>query len=176
MSTVEFQETQMAGVYKLEINESAEELKQMLVSQKTAYGYERIQLLYLLKTGQATTIKQAAHLLGRNRVTLQTWLRQYREGGIERLLEKKHSPGRPRAIPTWAEQALEKKLEDSQGMESYGEICQWLREKLGITAKYKTVHKLVFYRLKAAPKVSRTQSASQSKMGLQAIKKTSQPT
>jgi transposase len=61
-------------------------------------------------------------------------------------------------------------------MNSYGKICQWLEEKLGVDAKYKTVHKLVFYRLKASPKVPRTQSINQSEMRLEDFKKTSQLT
>jgi hypothetical protein len=38
----------MAGVYKLEIAESEEDLKHLLRIQKTASAKERIQLLYLL--------------------------------------------------------------------------------------------------------------------------------
>lgn len=60
----------MAGVYKLEIKESKEALKQLLKGQKTAQGKERMQLLYLLKTAQAKTVQAAAQLLGRHRVTL----------------------------------------------------------------------------------------------------------
>jgi hypothetical protein len=62
----------MAGVYKLEITETEADLKQRLRTQKTASDKERIQLLYLLKTEQATTIQAAAALLGRHRVTLQS--------------------------------------------------------------------------------------------------------
>jgi predicted transcriptional regulator len=68
----------MAGVYKLEISEPEEELKSLLRVQKTASGKERVQLLYLLKSGQAKTVERAASLLGRNRVTAQKWLRHYR--------------------------------------------------------------------------------------------------
>jgi hypothetical protein len=46
----------MAGIYKLEIQESEEELKQLLGAQKTASGKERIHLLYLLKSKQALTV------------------------------------------------------------------------------------------------------------------------
>ncbi len=46
----------MAGVYKLEIQESAEELKHLLRAQTKAGSKERIQLLYLLQTQQAKTI------------------------------------------------------------------------------------------------------------------------
>ena len=52
----------MAGVYKLEIKESEAELKQLLGGQRTATGKERVQLLYLLKTGQAATVQTAAQL------------------------------------------------------------------------------------------------------------------
>lgn len=71
----------MTGVYKLEIQESEEELKQLLRQQKTASGKERMQLLYLLKTEQAKTVQDASAILGRYRATLQEWLRSYREGG-----------------------------------------------------------------------------------------------
>lgn len=75
----------MAGVYKLEIQEDEKTLKQLLCQQRTATGKERVQLLYLLKSKQATTVQQAACLLGRHRVTLQEWLQRYREGGIDSL-------------------------------------------------------------------------------------------
>ncbi len=60
----------MSGVYQLEIKETPEELKELLASQKTATAKERVQLLYLLKTGHGQTISQTAEILGRNRVTL----------------------------------------------------------------------------------------------------------
>ncbi len=48
-----------------------------------------------------------------------------------------------------------------------------IEEKIGIEAKYKTVHKLVYYRLKASPKVARPKSLEQSEERLEAFKKTS---
>jgi aromatic ring hydroxylase len=53
----------MAGVYKLEITETEADLKQRLRHAKTASDKERLQLLYLLKSGQASTIQSAATLL-----------------------------------------------------------------------------------------------------------------
>lgn len=137
----------MAGVYKLEIQESEAELKQLLGVQRTALGKERVQLLYLLKTKQAKTVQMAAQLLGRHRVTVQEWLSRYRAGGIKTMLEIKVPPGRARAILTWAERALAKRLQEPEGFESYGAIQEWLKTNLGIIAPYKTVHKLVYYRL-----------------------------
>jgi len=133
----------MAGVYKLDIQESETELKHLLREQKAAAAKERVQLLYLLKTRQAKTVQQAAKMLGRNRVTVQEWLQSYRKGGLDQLLRHNKSAGRPRSLPKWAEQALEKRLQQPQGFESYGAICQWLEQQLGIVVKYKTVHQLV---------------------------------
>jgi transposase len=153
----------MSGVYHLNIKESAEELKQMLCEQKITIFKERVHVLYLLKTGYAKTIIGAAEILGRNRSTLQQWLQVYRDQGIEGLLEKKHSPGRPRAIPQWAEKVLESQLRKQEGFNDYQELVEWLQENLGIEAKYKTVYKLVHYRLESSPKVPRPQSVEQSK-------------
>lgn len=46
----------MAGVYKIDITESEEELKQLLKREKTGSAKERIQVLYLLKTKKAKTV------------------------------------------------------------------------------------------------------------------------
>lgn len=162
----------MAGVYKLEITESEEELKHLLRTQKTAFAKERIQLLYLLKSKQAQTVECAASLLGRHRVTVQTWLKLYRQGGLAALLERKVAPGRQQSIPQWAQNALRKRLNESEGFNSYGEICQWLQTQLGISAPYKTVHQLVHYRLGASPKVARPQSVNNTDERVETFKKT----
>ncbi|WP_375502146.1 hypothetical protein [uncultured Nostoc sp.] len=60
----------MSGVYQLEIKETEEELKKLLAIQKTASCKERVQLVYLLKTGHGQTISQTAEMIGHNRVTL----------------------------------------------------------------------------------------------------------
>lgn len=162
----------MAGVYKLEIAESVEDLKQLLRSQTSGSDKERIQLLYLLKSEQAKTVQAAAELLGRHRVTLQEWLRLYRQGGLSGLLSHRPRLGRQHSIPQWAQNALNKRLQQEEGFNSYGEVCQWLENQLGIVSPYKTVHQLVHYRLKAAPQVARPISAEQSPEQVETYKKT----
>jgi transposase len=162
----------MAGVYKLDITESEQDLKHLLRTQKTAFAKERIQLLYLLKSSQAQTVERAASLLGRHRVTVQKWLRLYRNGGLAGLLERKVAPGRKHSIPDWAQNALSKRLEEPEGFNSYGEICQWLETQLGISAPYKTVHQLVHYHLGASPKVARPQSVDNTDERVETYKKT----
>jgi transposase len=133
----------MAGIYKLEITETEADLKQLLRSQKTASDKECLQLLYRLKSAQASTVESAAALLGRHRVTVQKWLRRYRSGDLEVLPGHQPRTGRRQSISQWAQEALNQRLHQPEGFESYGEICQWLETQLGISAPYKTVNQLV---------------------------------
>jgi transposase len=98
----------------------------------------------------------------RHRVTVQAWLRLYRSSGLEAMLKHQLRSGRRQSMPQWAQVALNKQLHQSEGFNSYGEICQWLETQLGISAPYKTVHQLVHYRLKAASKVGRPVSTETS--------------
>lgn len=83
----------MVGVFKLEITETIDRLKTLVNEQKTVFGKERVQALYLLKLGQVKTIQQLAVGLGRDRTTVQRWLRQYRQGGIDQLLRSPSASG-----------------------------------------------------------------------------------
>ena len=124
----------MSGVYQLEILETVEELKELLVQQKTASNHHTLQVLYLLKTGHSPTISHAASILGRNRVRLDKWIRHYVNGAIEELLEQKRSTRRPTVIPEWAEKALVKRLNEPEGFNTYQEIVAWLSQKLGVSS------------------------------------------
>jgi transposase len=162
----------MSGKYKLEIEESLVTLKDRMKRAKTASDKERIQMLYLLKSGKAQTVTEASELIGRNRVTVQKWMRSYREGGIKGILAHKHGQGRKSKLPPWAEKSLDQKLHEEEGFRSYGEIQEWLEQKLGIIASYKLVHGWVKYRLKASLKVPRPLSEKQSRAQVKAYKKT----
>lgn len=163
----------MCGVVKIDITKSIETLKTLLIQQKTAFGKERIQALYLLKTRQAETVQHLAVILGRNRVTVQRWLRQYRIGGLPKLLEVRKSKGRPMVIPKQAIACLEKELKDPEGFSSYGEVQTWLYAELGIKANYHVVHNLVRYKLKSKLKVPRPKSDVQNLEELESFKKNS---
>jgi transposase len=74
-----------------------------------------VQALYLLKTRQIETVQHLAVCLGRDRVTVQRWLRQYRQGGLQEMLAVGKSKGRPKAIPDWAIKRLQQELSDPEG-------------------------------------------------------------
>ena len=166
----------MAGVFKLDITETVDELKTLLGQQKTAFGKERVQALYLLKLKKVKTIQELAQNLGRDRTTVQRWLRRYRQGGVRELLKLQQSWGRKPEIPQWAQRALNKRLHEREGFDSYGEIQDWLERTLGVSVSYKVVHRTVHYKLRGKLKRPRPQSLGDNPIKAEAFKKTCQST
>ncbi|NES67060.1 MAG: hypothetical protein F6K24_18305 [Okeania sp. SIO2D1] len=54
----------MSGILTINITESEEVLKKLLLHQKTAKHRERVEILYLLVTNQAETVGHLAALTG----------------------------------------------------------------------------------------------------------------
>lgn len=151
----------MVGVSKIEIHESRDQLKTLMHLQTSVLAKERLQVLYLLKSLQAKNITEAARLVGRDRVTVQRWMRKYQQGGIEELIVEHRSTGRPRSIPAEVSLALETELAQREGFTSYVEIQDWLKTEHGLEIEYGTVHLHVRYRLGAKLKEPRPVSLEQ---------------
>ena len=77
-----------------EITESVEKLKRLLRQAKKKYEVQRLNVLYLLKSGQAKNRLQVAKLLGVDRGSVGTWLTAYETGGLQTLLKRGYAPGR----------------------------------------------------------------------------------
>jgi transposase len=163
----------MARSIQLSIHESQQELEHHLSKQRSATGKERLQMLYWLKRGIAKNRKELAQLLQRNEATISRWLLKYRCGGLAKLLEVKRAPGNPVKIPPTAVAQLQQRLSQPEGFHSYGEAQKWLEQVCGVKAAYKTVHKLVRYKLQAKLKVPRPRSIKQHPQALEQFKKTS---
>lgn len=157
---------------KVNITETSHELKLMLSHLKLARNSERIQMLYWLKVGQASTRKQLAQLLYHNESTITRWLNLYRKGGIEQLLELKQAPGKPAKINGEVLEALKLELQKPIGFRSYGAVQSWLEEKHGVQAAYKTVHQTVRYKLEAKLKTPRPSSLKKDAAEQENFKKT----
>lgn len=162
----------MAGVTHIDIQESVEELELLIREQSNPRLKERLQALYMIKN-QGISVCAIAKILGKHRSTVQRWLADYRESGVERVLEFGVSPGRKRVIPNWAVESIKKQLEEAEiGFAGYKQIQSWLSNVLGIEAEYGTVHHLVRYELSAKLKVPRPRNRKQDKQKIEAFKKT----
>jgi transposase len=167
----------MAGITRIEIQETPTELEELIQQQSNPNLKERLQVLYLLQLPNAMSVSAVAKVIGRHRGSVQRWLSQYRDSGLKGLLETRHSSGRPRVIPGWAVNRLQRRLDDPEGgFGSYTQVQQWLSETLDIEADYATVHHLVRYRLGAKLKAARPVHVKQNPEALKAFKQTSATT
>ncbi len=167
----------MAGVTRIKVRETAAELEALIQKESNPKLKERLQVLYLLQLPDAMSVSAIAKVIGRHRGSVQEWLSQYREGGLEQFLSIGQSPGRPRAIPAWAVASLKKRLDDAEGgFGSYTQVQQWLSETLNVEAEYATVHHLVRYRLGAKLKAARPVHAKQDPEAREGFKQTSATT
>ncbi|WP_199247962.1 helix-turn-helix domain-containing protein [[Phormidium] sp. ETS-05] len=149
----------MSGVVKINIVESPETLKALLAKQKTATAKERVQALYLLKSGQVETVQHLAVVLGRSRITVQRWLRLYRQGGLEEMLKVYHPSGRPRIIPDWAMERLHEELKKPDRFNTYKQVQIWLEVELNIQASYDVVYYLIHDLMKVKPVIGKVKNS-----------------
>lgn len=147
----------MARTLKLEIKESPEELKDLMEKQTSVQTKERLQALYLLKTGTISTLQELSSVLVRDTSTIYRWFQKYKKQGLDGLLKQYKSAGKKPAIPQEAIERLKQRLEESEGFKSYGEIQNWLKEECGVDVGYHVVYRAVHNKLKARIKGSKRQ-------------------
>jgi transposase len=121
----------------------------------------RLHLLVLLKSGQVTSRSHAATHLALHRNTVATWLRRYRDGGLEALLTYKEAgaPAGQKTLPPAVFEQLQARLATSSGFASSVELQQWLHEAFGLAVPYPTLHGIVRYQLQAKLKRPRPSHA-----------------
>jgi transposase len=126
----------------------------------------RLPLLVLLQSGQVTSRGQAAAHLALHRNTVATWLRRYRDGGLEALLTYKEAgaPAGQKTLPAPVFEQLKTRLATPTGFASYLAIQRWLREEFALEVPYKTLHGIVHYQLKAKLKRPRPSHAKKTSL------------
>ncbi len=137
------------------IHESPETLKARYMVEPHARKKQRLQMLYLLQTQRAKTMRDVAHHLQMHRVTIGYWLRVYEQTGLAGLLGINPHPGRPLSLSQPVLERLKMYLEIPGYFNSYKEIHAWLCETFQLNISYKAVHKIVRYVLKVQLKPSR---------------------
>jgi putative transposase len=106
--------------YQERIEATTTELKKFLDRARTVINRQKVQALYLLKSGSSQSITDVAELLGVHRITVQRWLKQYNDGGLSSLLKLRRSTGRPRVIPSEVIEGISRKIsEESCEFKSY---------------------------------------------------------
>ena len=137
------------------IHEAVAALKERLQHEHDGHKKPRVQMLYLLASGQAQTRQDVARLLGVHRNTISRWLALYAAGGLEALLATYIPLGKPVSLAPAVLASLERALHRPEGFASYEALRQWVRRTHGVEVKYKTLYTLVRTRFKAKLKVAR---------------------
>jgi len=137
------------------IGEDADMLKQQFTAERHPVKRQRLHMLYLLASRQATTRRTVAALLGLSRNTVGRWLTLYTTGGLDGLLQVYRPAGKAPALTADQLAQLQAKLGDPTGFATYQDIRAWINTTFGTSMTLNAVHKLVRYKLGAKPKVPR---------------------
>jgi transposase len=137
------------------IPDHADDLKYRLQRAHDGHKKPRLQMLYLLATGQARTRQDVARLLGLHRNTIGRWLAIYAAGGLDALLATYTPAGKPVSLAPAVLASLEQALHGREGFASYEALRQWVRQTHGVEVKYKTLYGIVRTRFRAKLKVPR---------------------
>ncbi len=135
------------------ITEHETELKQRLRHEHDSHKKLRLQMLYLLVSGQAHDRQEMARLLGVHRNTIGRWL--YEACGLEALLAVYVPAGKPLSLPPGVLAAIEPALRQPTGFASYEALRQWVQQTFHLEVNYHTLYTIVRTRFKAKLKVPR---------------------
>ena len=73
--------------YPERIEDNVTELKIIMSQQRTVTNRQKVQALYLLKSGLSQSITDVSEVLGVHRITVHRWLKQYNEGGLSIIIK-----------------------------------------------------------------------------------------
>ena len=103
----------------------------------------RLQMLYLLASGQAHSRHEVAHLLGVHRHTLRRWLALDAAGGLEAVLATSVPAAKPVSLAAHVLASLARALHRPAGLASDEDLRQWGRRTQGVEVQYQTPDPLV---------------------------------
>jgi transposase len=113
------------------ISEDVDHLKQLLRQEHDGRKKPRVQMLYLLRSGQAPTRQDVARLLGFHRNTVGHWLARYAAGGLDVLLELYVPAGKRRSLSPDVLASIEQAFHRPEGFASYDALRQWVQRTHG---------------------------------------------
>jgi hypothetical protein len=131
-----------------EITEELVELKILLKKENKVWKKQRIQMLYLIKSEQVTTILELSSIMAVNRNTIGRWLTLYEKGKMAELMEMRKPRGRNLSISLSILKELKEKLMEPHTFKNYKDIQTWLKIGYNLDIPYKTLHKTVKYKLR----------------------------
>jgi transposase len=153
--------------------DTAEALEQRFRHEPAAWRAQRLHALWLLRQGQS--VRAAAAAVAVDERTVGIWLRWYRAGGVDEVLQHRRAGKGRAALLTEAQQhALKAHLCTGAIRRAHAAIA-WVEEQYGVTYRPGGMYSLL-HRLTAHPKVPRPHNPKSTDAEQAAWKKGGSPT
>lgn len=122
------------------IKESLSMLKSLKQKQSSIRKEKRVYALILLKESKFDTRKELANHLGVHVRSIEKWVVQYTEHGIEDLLIIKPKRKGSRIITSQIHEGLERRVNDvHKPFMGYWDAQRWIKEEYGVEVNYQRV-------------------------------------
>jgi transposase len=158
--------------YRQAITESVAQLREQEQCLRGTVAAPRVQMLRLLKSGEATNVPAVATLVGYSPRQIQRWWQTYRTDGLAALVRVYHPAGKPAQLTeeAWAGLQIELEAGRIDGQEA---ARRYLAETWGV--HYQSVHGISyqFKRRKVKWKTGRRRHANADAAAQAAFKQTS---
>lgn len=165
----------MSSPTTFRIKESESEIKKQMKSSPAMIS-KRLHALLIFKRNENSGISKrlVAEEIGVSHNSVQTWRKQYIDGGIEALKTHLNTGYKPSKISKEQEHAIQIKLNDeSNGIVGFTELLTWFEKKFKTEINYKTFHGFVVRKFNAKIKVARKSHVKKDPAAVEVFKKTS---
>ena len=138
--------------------ESPEELYQRYTAERDRSRRNRLQALWLVRTGRS--VGEASRIAGVGPRSLERWLGWYRQDGLAEVLRRMPGHGAPGAPASTAPEQRAQLLEQVRAgtFRTYDEARQWVEQTFGVRYSYKGMYSALA-RLAVHPKGPRPMAA-----------------
>jgi len=167
----------MAKVIDIQVLESEKELISLRNSSSNFVKRDRIKFLLLLKKGKCKYTKDLASKTGLSRKTIYNWLKNYREGGLEKLCKNNKGGNNTPLLNQATIKEIEILLNDPYNtIISYVELLSILQERHQPELTYGALYKHCRIKHGSKLKVARKSHHKKDPQAVEAFKKNTQYT
>src|SRR5215210_7707982 len=160
-------------LYARVITEDLEDLKELEKHHRYSHLFQRVRMLWLLKSHECRNLGEAARALGYSWRQCQRWFASYQKGGIEELLKSRvHERGRQELVTPEALEDLKEAMKRGE-IATIGHADGFLRERHGIEYAHPDSVGQLLRRHKVKLKTGRPRHEEASHDEQEAFKKTS---
>ncbi len=160
-------------LYAQVITEDLEDLKELEKHHRYSHLFQRLRMLWLLKSRECRNLGEAARALGYSWRQCQRWFASYQKGGIEELLKSRvHERGRQEMVTPEALEDLKEAMKRGE-IATIGHADGFLRERHGVEYAHPDGVGQLLRRHKIKLKTARPRHEEASHDEQEAFKKTS---